>query len=174
MANGITVRAATIADRPAIRAVVGAAFDGGREELEICEFSWNAPEYVPDLELVAVAESGAIVGHVLHALGRIGDRPLPGLAPLAVRPDRQQTGVGGALLHDVIRRADEAGHAAIFLLGHPTYYPRFGFEPAGPLGITPRNFETFTTPEAAMVCRLSAFDASWRGPFRYCWEPDAS
>ena len=174
MTSDVSIRTATIDDRDEIVRVVNAAFGDDAEVMDICQKSWASPDYLPDLELVAVSREGEIVGHVLHALGRVDDRPLPGLAPLGVRPDQQRQGVGGALLREAIARADAAGHAGIFLLGHPSYYPRFGFEPAMPLGIIPLGGETFTQPEAAMIRRLSAYDSSWRGRFRYCWELDAA
>ena len=67
-------------------------------------------------------------------------------------------------MHAVIGAADALGEQAIVLLGHPTYYPRFGFEPAVDHGIEP--------PEewrrnVFMARRLEAWDATLRGTFRY-------
>jgi putative acetyltransferase len=68
------------------------------------------------------------------------------------------------------RAADSARFPLIALLGHPTYYPRFGFEPALPIGITPLHPELLLDPRAFMIRRLSSFDDSCRGRFRYAWE----
>lgn len=87
-----------------------------------------------------------------------------------MRPDRQRDGVGGALIHEVIRRAEESGEPLIGLLGHTTYYPRFGFERATAIGIaTPWPMED---DAAFMVKRLRAYNPSYRGQFRYAWDDE--
>ena len=55
-----------------------------------------------------------------------------GLAPVAVAPDRQGLGIGGALIRAGLERATDAGWRFVVLLGHDHYYPRFGFAPAAP------------------------------------------
>lgn len=59
-----------------------------------------------------------------------------GLAPVAVAPDQQRAGLGGMLINESLARATQAGWRFVVLLGHDTYYPRFGFRPAAPLGLT--------------------------------------
>ena len=56
------------------------------------------------------------------------------LAPLAVIPDKQSRGVGGRLIREGLRLLSESGVELVFVLGHPEYYPRHGFKPAGALG----------------------------------------
>ena len=58
------------------------------------------------------------------------------LAPLAVTPDRQGRGIGGALIRAAHTAAEQAGYSLIVLVGHPTYYPRFGYRPASEFGLT--------------------------------------
>ena len=84
---------------------------------------------------------------------------------MSVRPDRQRIGVGTRLIRDALGRAEEAGELAVMVEGIPAYYPRFGFEPATPLGLErpdPR------IPEAAwLAVRLSAYEPSLRGRVVY-------
>jgi putative acetyltransferase len=87
------------------------------------------------------------------------------LTPMSVRPDRQLQGVGRALIDEVLARADAAGEPAVLLEGIPDYYPRFGFELAGPAGFEHPNPEM--PPEAFMVKRLSTWDASLAGRIVY-------
>ena len=66
-----------------------------------------------------------------------GPHPVVALGPLAVRPDRQQTGVGSALMRAILGAADALGEPLVALLGDPAYYRRFGFELSTAYQITP-------------------------------------
>ena len=90
-----------------------------------------------------------------------------GLAPVAVRPSHQRSGAGTALIEEGLRRADAAGAPLVIVLGHPSYYPRFGFERASVHGIVPTSA---WNDESFMVRRLSSYDPSLRGTIVY---PDA-
>jgi putative acetyltransferase len=81
------------------------------------------------LSLVAV-EGGALVGHVAFSPVTIDGRDLGwfGLGPVAVRPDRQGRGIGGALIREGLERLIARGAGGCVLLGEPEYYSRFGFE----------------------------------------------
>jgi putative acetyltransferase len=85
------------------------------------------------LSLVAV-EDQQIIGHILFSKGNIhaekGLIPTVGLAPMAVLPEFQNKGVGSQLIAEGIEQLRKAGHERICVLGHPGYYPRFGFLPA--------------------------------------------
>jgi putative acetyltransferase len=96
--------------------------------------------WLPPLSLVAVVD-GAVVGHVCCTRGalRPGAQPALGLGPLGVREAHKGSGVGSALMHAVIGAADALDEPLIVLLGHPDYYPRFGFRPAADLGIEPED-----------------------------------
>ncbi len=87
-----------------------------------------------------VAErDGRIVGHILFSPVRVegegGSFTAQGLAPVAVDPDCQRDGIGGALVRAGLDACRRDGHAIVFVLGHAAYYPRFGFEPAAPRGL---------------------------------------
>ena len=88
---------------------------------------------------------------------------------MAVVPDRQGAGIGASLVRRGLTLARQTAYPLVVVLGHPAYYPRFGFEPARPLGIeTP-----YEAPdEAWMAVRLPAYDPSLRGTVRYppAWE----
>jgi putative acetyltransferase len=127
----------------------------------------DAGAYVPELTLVAEDGDG-IVGHVMISNATIHgdeDRRALGLGPLAVTPERQSTGVGIALMEASLKLADERGDPLVVLLGHPAYYPRFGFEPARGRGIEPPT--PMMSDASFMVKVLSNYDEAYRGKFAY-------
>jgi putative acetyltransferase len=82
------------------------------------------------ISLVAEDE-GRVVGHVLFSPVTLAGAPFgSGLAPLAVAPEEQGRGIGGALIRAGLERCRAAGHAFVVVLGSPLYYGRFGFVPA--------------------------------------------
>lgn len=87
-----------------------------------------------------VAERGGrVVGHILFSPVRVdgegGSFVAQGLAPLAVDPSCQREGIGSALVRAGLDACRAAGHTIVFVLGHPAYYPRFGFEAAALRGL---------------------------------------
>ena len=58
------------------------------------------------------------------------DLNLMGLGPMAVMPDYQRKGVGSALVREGLKYCKDLGSCAVVVVGHPGYYPRFGFAPA--------------------------------------------
>ena len=87
-----------------------------------------------------VAERGGrVVGHILFSPVRVegegGSFVAQGLAPMAVDPSCQREGIGSALVRAGLDACRAAGHTIVFVLGHPDYYPRFGFEAAAPRGL---------------------------------------
>jgi putative acetyltransferase len=139
-------------DRDAIVAVTAAAFGGKEKAVRIVR------DVEPEISLVW-EEDRQIVGHVMLSRMSMGEhRPLQ-LSPLSVAPAYQGRGIGSALTREALRLADDAGEPLVLLLGHPAYYPRFGFEPASPLGLeAPGEFG-----DAWMAARLSAYEPSVRG-----------
>jgi putative acetyltransferase len=87
------------------------------------------------LSLVAVAD-GAVVGHILFSPLTAGSEAGAGLGPMAVAPAYQRSGIGSQLVTHGIERLRQAGCPFIVVLGHPEFYPRFGFRPAAALGLT--------------------------------------
>ena len=119
---------------------------------------------MPELCLVAV-DGDALVGHVMLSVAHVEEHEALGLGPIAVAVERQRRGIGGALIEAVIERAQPTRYALIGLLGHPAYYPRFGFRPAEEtFGVT-SVYEA--PPEAWMARALPAYRPQVRGRFRY-------
>jgi len=91
----------------------------------------------PVLSLVA-SENEKIIGHILFTKITITQAIQPVtasiLAPMAVLPGSQAKGVGSKLIQEGLRRLKQSGVELVFVLGHPDYYPRSGFIPAGTLG----------------------------------------
>ena len=135
--SDMVIRTEHDADHAAIRRVVAAAF-GSDVEADLVERIRASAEYMPDLALVAVV-AGRVVGHVMISGALVrheGDeRPIVMLSPLAVEPELQRRGVGGALVAAVTARATERGEPLVIVEGDPAYYGRFGFEHAAPQGL---------------------------------------
>ena len=139
-------------DEQGIRAVNLDAFEGV-EEADLVELlRANA---TPLLSLVAEID-GVIVGHLMCSPVTADERSdvgIMGLAPMSVLATHQRQGVGSALVREAIGRCRDEGCDAIVVLGHPSYYPRFGFEPASRFGIS----SIYPAPdEAFMAIELRA------------------
>ncbi|HYH47212.1 MAG TPA: N-acetyltransferase [Thermoanaerobaculia bacterium] len=144
------IRSELAGDRAAVRAVNESAF-GRREEADLVEALHGAGAAV--VALVAEVD-GVVVGHILFSPveveGSAGQRLL-GLAPMAVAPHLQRSGIGSRLVRAGLERCRELGAAGVVVLGHPEYYPRFGFAPAGRLGL---RCEYDVPPEVFMAQEL--------------------
>lgn len=121
------MRPAAADDHPSIRRVIQLAF-GGTDEVKLVD-GLRAGGWVL-LELVAEFDN-QIVGHVLFsriALVTQTDRvSLVSLAPVAVLPEYQQQGIGSQLIRSGLKHLRDQGETIVVVLGHPDYYPRFGF-----------------------------------------------
>lgn len=125
--RAVSIRKATPADRTEIRAVEEEAFGQGAEAA-LVEALVIAGDAV--LELVAASE-GKIVGHILFSRLHVveGDRRFEAvaLAPLAVAPDFQRSGIGAMLVREAHARLERAGERLSIVLGDPAYYGRHGY-----------------------------------------------
>jgi putative acetyltransferase len=155
------IRRETEADHAAVAEVTAAAF-GKEDEARLVEAIRACEEFVPELTLVA-EEDSRIVGHVMFSYSAVegSTTRLLQLSPLSVAPDRQNSGIGAALTREGLRLADERGEPLVLVLGHPSYYPRFGFRPASTLGLEAPNPDW--PDEAFMAVPLSAYDPAIRG-----------
>lgn len=116
------------------------------------------------LSLVA-ADGREIVGHIMFSPVTVGRVLGSGLGPMAVLPGHQRRGIGSQLVVAGIERLRYLGCPFVVVLGHPAYYPRFGFRPAAAFGLT---CEWDVPPDTFMVYLLGplASDAL-RGVARY-------
>ncbi len=129
----VLVRDETAADEAAVRSVVTRAF-GRADEARLVDALRAAGKAT--IALVAEREE-RIVGHVLFSSVVLAGAPAGvGLAPLAVAPDAQRRGVGGALVSAGLARCRAAGCGFVAVLGDPAYYGRFGFVAADRYGVT--------------------------------------
>ncbi|MFZ2053831.1 MAG: N-acetyltransferase [Candidatus Aminicenantales bacterium] len=139
-------------DAAGIRKVNRLAF-GGEAESFLVEEVRRSPGFIPELSLVAVRQA-RVVGHILFSRIMIvpydrPDQPVPALAlaPMAVHPDFQKQGIGSALARRGLEVCRELGHEIVVVVGHPAYYPRFGFAPARAMGLE----APFPVPDEAFL-----------------------
>lgn len=107
----------------------------------------------PFVSLVA-EDNNTVVGHIMLSPVSLSGHPglkIMSLAPMAVAPAHQNKGVGSALVRTGLERCKELGFGAVVVLGHPGYYPRFGFSPSARFGI---GCEYEAPEEAFMVVAL--------------------
>jgi len=131
----MTIRPETPADHEAVYDVNRRAFGQPDEADLVNQLRREAHPYV---SLVAETEAG-IIGHILFSpvstSSPNGSIPMMGLAPMAVLPEWQRQGVGTRLVQKGLDACRRRGVAAVVVLGHPDYYPRFGFRPAVTFGL---------------------------------------
>ncbi len=154
-----TVRRERPDDLAAIRAVNELAF-GTAAEADLVDALRARGQAT--LSLVA-AEGHRVVGHILFSPVTIESGGEPGgdsggdsaaalgLGPMAVLPTRQRLGIGSALVRAGLAACRDAGHGCVVVLGHPEYYPRFGFTRASRHGVT---WEHPAPDEAFMLVEL--------------------
>lgn len=130
----LIIRQETPADYDRVFAITAAAFRdldiSDHTEQHLVNRLRTSPAFIPNLSLVAELD-GEVVGHILFTRATISDgnqtHDSLTLAPVSVAPDYQRRGIGGQLIRAGIQLARELGFDNINLVGHPDYYPRFGF-----------------------------------------------
>jgi putative acetyltransferase len=132
----IVIRRETPEDHQQIHSVNEAAFEDSAEAKIVDALRESCPEA---LSLVA-EDQGQVVGHIFFSPVTIEWSGAVikgmGLAPMAVRPDRQKQGIGSRLVKAGLEILENQGYAYIIVVGHPGYYPKFGFEPASNYNLT--------------------------------------
>ncbi len=127
----MNIRLTTPADLNDVLSVERAAFNRDTE-VNLTRALLADPSAEPRLSLMAYVDDQP-VGHILFTKGTLTNHPevaLSFLAPLAVIPKLQRQGIGGALIKRGLKLLTKSNMDLVFLLGHTTYYPKFGFEPA--------------------------------------------
>lgn len=127
-------------DYSRIREVNILAFNNKEVEANLVELIRRTEFFIPELSLVAVKDKQEVIGHILFSHifleTKKGTILTLGLAPMAVNPQYQNQGIGSRLVTDGLNICKNLGYQHIFVLGHPNYYPRFGFMPAKSFGIS--------------------------------------
>ena len=151
------IRAERPDDVPAIRVVNLSAFETSAEA-DLADLLRQ--QETPIISLVA-EDDGAIVGHIVFSPVTLEGHPallLGGLAPMAVVPSRQRQGIGSRLVQEGLVLCRRIGFGAVVVLGHPEFYPRFGFTPSTRFGLR----SEYDVPEDVFMV-LELEDGALRG-----------
>jgi predicted N-acetyltransferase YhbS len=127
-------RGETADDVPLVREIVLAAFETA-EEADLVDALRQDEAWIDGLSWVAVNADGRVGGHALLTRCHLGKTPALCLAPVSVSPEFQKTGAGSAVIRSGLAAAKALGERFVTVLGHPDYYPRFGFVRASTAGI---------------------------------------
>jgi len=182
----VNVRAEAVSDRPAVRTVHLAAFQHhGQIVPNLVNDLRDAAARGEGLSLVA-EERGEIVGHVMFSPSLLDAPkrlvPVQVLSPIGVLPEWQNKGVGTALIKRGLEVLAARNVPLVFLEGSPTYYSRFGFQPAldhgfrkPSLRIPDQGFQVFLLPayEPWMTGTLVYSEAFWRHDLVGLRDPNA-
>lgn len=148
----LTIRQETPEDMPAIRYVNEQAF-GGTVEADIVEKLRHRGALT--LSLVAM-QNNEIIGHIAFSPVKVESERSSfeaiALAPMAILPAYQHRGIGSQLVRAGLEECHRLGYKAVIVLGHPDYYPRFGFVPASTFNL---RCEYPVPEEAFMALELS-------------------
>jgi putative acetyltransferase len=147
----VSIRREELRDVGEIRETNEQAF-GAPLEARLVDALRGSPD---SISLVATMDD-RVIGHILFTPITIHPPAavrVAGLAPMSVRPTYQRQGVGGQLLRAGLEECRQCGYAAVVLVGHPEYYPRFGFVPGHTKGL---QCEFSVPKEAFMVLELDA------------------
>ena len=125
-----------------------------KTEHELVKRIRECDAFVPELSIVAVDEE--IVGHIMLSKTKIEKDGASvdslALAPVSVATGHQKKGIGGKLIVAALEKAKELGYGSVVVLGHPEYYPKFGFKKASEWNIK----APFEVPEEVfMVMELT-------------------
>ncbi|MFX1394307.1 MAG: GNAT family N-acetyltransferase [Promethearchaeota archaeon] len=145
----VIIRSESLNDYNQISDVIYYAF-GQNDEVRLVEKLRSSPDYIVELSLVAIL-NGLIVGHILFSKILIksekSEIPALALAPLAVRPEYQNQGIGSRLVEKGLEECKRLNHKIVIVLGHPNFYPKFGFKPAYDFGV----IAPFEVPKEAFL-----------------------
>ena len=142
MNRKINIRKEQLSDYNLVSDIIEMAFDkleiSKHNEAQLVDNLRKSPHFIQDLSLVAEVDH-RVVGHILFTPVKIqnGQKKFKSLvlAPVSVLPDFQKRGIGRALILAGHQKAIESGYTSVILIGHPEYYPRFGYKPASKWGL---------------------------------------
>lgn len=131
--HGITVRKEVTDDIKAVDVVHLSAFEGD-QEVGLLDSLRKSSSFIPELSLVAEFKN-RIVGHILLSKVRLQHgakgQDILALGPMAVVPSQSHRGIGSELVNAAVKVAHDYDFGAVIVVGHPEFYQRFGFDPAG-------------------------------------------
>lgn len=158
-----TTRSETPQDVTAVRSINRAAFPT-TAEADLVDALRADPAWLDGLAMLALTPDGTAAGYALLTRCHIGEVPALCLAPCAVLPEHQCTGAGSAATRAALDAARARGEGFVIVLGHPEYYPRFGFTRASAAGIS---LSIQVPDEALMAMSLDPARALPSGRVRY-------
>lgn len=140
----ITIRQEEKKDHPQVFQLTEEAFremeQSDHQEQFLVEKLRESEAFIPELSLVAEDEKGTIAGHILFTKIKIVNEEKSfaslALAPVSVKPEFQNQGIGAKLILEGHRIAEELGYESVILIGHEKYYPRFGYKKTSNFGIS--------------------------------------
>ena len=145
----LAIRPENMEDLTAIYRVNQLAF-GQEDEAKLVDTLRRSTDFIPELSLVTVEEE-EVVGHILFSPVTIeaqgGAVSALSLAPMAVRPEFQRRGIGSEMVLRGLEECRRLGHGIVIVVGHPAYYPRFGFTSARAKGLE----APFEVPDEAFM-----------------------
>lgn len=148
----IIIRPETSKDYAEVHEVNKLAF-GQENEARLVENIRQSANFNPELSLVAIKDD-KVVGHILFSeiiIQSQSDVSALALAPLAVRPEFQNQGIGSQLVQQGLKQCQTLGHKVVVVVGYPSFYTRFGFSSATAKGLS----APFSVPdEAFMILEL--------------------
>ena len=159
------IRAEQPSDYQGIAETILQAFSQ-ENEVRLVQEIRKGDRYIPNLSLVTEVD-GVIIGHILFSyIDLVNDvtYKVLGLAPLAVRSQFQNQGIGSALVWEGLTRANAMGESMVIVLGHSQFYNRFGFKPSVSYDIE----SPFPVPpDFFMVKPLNSYQNTQRGKVVY-------
>lgn len=151
----ISLRQEQLKDYPKTEALIEQAFRNeemsDQQEHLLVQRIRRSDAFIPELSIVAVNQQNEMIGQILFSKITIENKDQVteslALAPVSIHPDYQKQGIGSMLMNRGLKNAKESGYTSVIVLGHPDYYPRFGFKPASLWGIE----APFDVPEEAFM-----------------------
>ncbi|WP_414043861.1 GNAT family N-acetyltransferase [Macrococcus sp. EM39E] len=146
------IRQATYEDLKEIIHTTQLAFENeemsDNQEHKLVEELMQSDSYIAELSVVALV-GDTIVGHIMYSKIKINENNGLAMAPLSIHPDYQKQGIGTALMTYTLSKIPI--DQPIVILGHPSYYTKFGFIPASTYNIKP----PFDVPDNVFMVRAS-------------------
>lgn len=152
----LTIRQEQVEDYEITEKVVECAFANAehsdKKEHNLVSRVRKSNAFIPKLSLVAIdKENNEILGHIILSKIKITNESQTAeslaLAPVSVLPEYQNKGVGRLLILEALKEAKDLGYNSVVVLGHPEYYPKFGFKKASLWGIK----APFEVPDEAFM-----------------------